>query len=85
MVFSLVAYSWFYQGELFGNYLNVVLGMNDYLQTQGYQLEDAHSLWGAVTLACHSQSPVVVKSKYCLVVTGCRFSVMGGRLVNQLL
>lgn len=61
VVFSLVAYSWFYQGELFGDYLNVVLGMNDYLQTQGYQLEDAHSLWGAVTLACHSQSPWLSK------------------------
>ena len=29
--------------------------MDNYLQTQGYQLEDAHSLWGAVTLAFHSQ------------------------------
>ncbi len=55
VVGAFVAYSWLFQGGLWGDYLNVVSQMDNYLQTQGYQLEDAHSLWGAVTLTFHSQ------------------------------
>ncbi len=61
VVVSLVAYSWFFQGGLWGDYLEVVSQMNNYLQTLGYQLEDAHSLWGAVTLTFHTQSPWLSK------------------------
>ena len=61
VVVSLVAYSWFFQDGLFIDYLNVVSQMNNYLQTLGYQLEDAHSLWGAVTLTFHAQPPWLSK------------------------
>jgi hypothetical protein len=70
VVVSLVAYSWFFQEGLFGEYLNVVSQMNDYLQTYGYQLEDAHSLWGAVTLAFHAQSPWLAKLSTVLLSLG---------------
>ncbi|MGB1928201.1 MAG: glycosyltransferase family 87 protein [Mariniblastus sp.] len=55
VVGAFVTYSCLFQGELWGDYLHVVSQMDNYLQTHGYQLEDAHSLWGAVTLAFHSQ------------------------------
>lgn len=46
----LTGISWWYQPGVWNDYLGVVSGMNDYVETGGYQLAQSHSLWGASQL-----------------------------------
>ena len=45
-----LGYSWFNHRQLLRDYIDLVTGMGDYIQTGGYQLADSHSLWGATQL-----------------------------------
>jgi hypothetical protein len=47
--------------ELWRDYWKVVFGMDDYVRTGGYQLADAHSLWGGMQLLFFWLSPMMVK------------------------
>ncbi len=44
-VAALVGGSWLIEPQLWTNYLQVVAGMGDYVQSSGYQLQDSHNFW----------------------------------------
>ena len=44
-VATLVGISWALAPNLWSDYLQVIAGMGDYVQTGGYQLAEAHNLW----------------------------------------
>lgn len=46
----LVGTSYAFNSQLWSDYLQVVLGMNDYVESGGYLVYDSHSLWGATEL-----------------------------------
>ena len=58
----LVGASWWLTPQLWSDYLGVVGGMSDYVQTGGYQLQDSHSLWGAMQLTFGGLGPTTVKA-----------------------
>jgi len=46
----LVGISWWHNPSVWQDYLSVVSGMNDYVESGGYLLAQSHSLWGAMQL-----------------------------------
>lgn len=46
---------------VWGEYIQVCLGMSDYVSNSGYQLEHSHSLWGAMQLLLGERNPTLVK------------------------
>ena len=53
----MVGVSWWISPKLWTDYFEVVMGMNNYVESGGYQLTDSHSLWGAVQLGLASFEP----------------------------
>jgi len=47
--------------EAWSNYIQVCLGMGDYVSNGGYQLENSHSLWGSMQLLLGNLNPTLVK------------------------
>ncbi|MFK7769414.1 MAG: glycosyltransferase family 87 protein [Mariniblastus sp.] len=60
VVGAIVGSSYLMHLHLWSEYLNVVRGMTDYVQSGGYLLEDSHSLWGACQLSLSSWLPANV-------------------------
>lgn len=81
VVALLVGGSFAVNPELWGDYLDVVSGMGEYVQTGGYQLSDAHSLWGGIQLLLPGVSSSMIKwlaITAALGVVGLLWSVMRG-------
>ena len=81
---SFVAFSWIGNQQLCLDYVHVVLGMGDYVQTGGYDLADSHSLWGATQLTfsqAFSQSLATVSPEVVKVLTISLSLVVIGLLV----
>ncbi|MDG1874768.1 MAG: glycosyltransferase family 87 protein [Mariniblastus sp.] len=49
-VVAMVGVSFFVSPQLWYDYLKIVGGMGDYVETGGYLLADSHGMWGAVQL-----------------------------------
>ncbi len=65
------------------DYVGVVLGTGDYVQTGGYDLADAHSLWGATQNALQGQSVLMVTTLTAilsLIVVGLLASIFQGTI-----
>ncbi len=57
----LVGISFLIEPSLWADFIQVVSGMGDYVQTSGYQLAESHSLWGATELSLSFLPPTAVK------------------------
>ena len=60
-LFTLMGVSWFAAPESWSEYIAVCFGMSDYISTSGYQLNQSHSLWGAMQLLLGDRAPALVK------------------------
>ncbi len=56
--------------EAWRGYLETCMGMNDFVQSGGYQLHESHSLWGAAELLLGSRWPWLVKPLAGLLAVG---------------
>ena len=57
----LVGISWLIEPSLWSDFIQVVKGMGDYVETSGYQLPESHNFWGAAELSLAFLPPAVVK------------------------
>ncbi len=83
MAASLIGISWMYEPELWLDYVQVVTGMGDYLNTGGYRLAESHSLWGGVEMLFASLGPSTTKlitAALGLIVLGCLVVALKGDL-----
>jgi hypothetical protein len=83
MAATLVGISWMYEPELWLDYVQVITGMGDYLKTGGYQLTEAHSLWGGVEMlsaAMDSTTTKLITAALGIVVLACLLVGLKGEL-----
>lgn len=62
VVALLTGSSYAFAPQLWHDYIGVVAGMGDYVENQGYLLEDSHSLWGAMQLSVGRFSSQLAKA-----------------------
>ncbi len=71
---------------LCADYLQICLGMGNYVQAGGYQLESAYSLWGVVQMMMPGSSPGFVKAVTMILsaaVTGMLAYALKGKLETE--
>lgn len=83
----MVGISWWHNPSVWHDYVSVVSGMNDYVESGGYQLAQSHSLWGAMQLTFSGlASSWVVKAIAGAIAVGVLFllwRIMRGPVVTS--
>ena len=67
---ALIGVSWIAAPTSWGEYIQVCFGFSEYISISGYQLEQSHSLWGAMQLLLGDHAPVLVKPLACVAAIG---------------
>jgi len=57
----LIVSSLMFAPEVWADYVQMCLGMSNYISNSGYQLEHSHSLWGTTQLLLGDHNPALVK------------------------
>ena len=83
----LVGVSWWHNPSVWHDYISVVSGMNDYVESGGYRLTQSHSLWGAMqlTFAKKFSSSVVkvIAGAVSIAVLGLLWRIMRGPVATS--
>lgn len=59
-LFAVTASSLLFAPGAWAEYIEVCMGMSDYVSNSGYQLENSHSLWGSMQLLLGNLNPTLV-------------------------